>query len=128
MGAQYWLVVVEGNLLSAELEFQATADLSNLGQAGVDALEDVMELPEIRYHSKVPWNEKNPLPQQVRSRLAFYGVEVKSLKMRLARDRDAEGSTELEATSLVITGPDEILSQLEQISANKPDEPLAAGY
>jgi hypothetical protein len=127
--AQYWLVAVEGNLLSAELEFQATADLINFGQAGVDALEEVLALPEIRYHFKLPWNEKNPLPQQVRSRLAFYGVEVNSLKMRTARDRDDEGSEEAEATSLVVklTGPDEILSHLEEISANKPDEPLAAG-
>lgn len=126
--AQYWLVLVEGTLLSEELEAGATADLVRFGPAGAEALEEALAVPELRYHYDVPWPQKNPLPQMVRSRLAKFGIDVAALKLRVVRERDAAGWPEPNApTSVVVTGPVEVLHSMEAI-ADMPGEPAAGRY
>lgn len=125
--AHYWLVLVEGTLLSAELEAQATADLARFGVAGLDALEEALAMTEVRYHYDVPWPLKNPLPQQVRGRLAMLGVDVSALKIRVVRERDAQGWPEPDApVSVVVTGPTDVVRAIEEFTGEQ-GEPMAAG-
>lgn len=126
--AQYWMVVVEGTLLSAELEASATSDLARFGQAGAEALEEALAVPTLRFHYDVPWLQKNPLPQQVRASLAKLGMDVVGLNMRIVRERAAEGWPQPDSTaSVVISGPAHMLRAISELVAGNPGEPLAAG-
>lgn len=123
---QYWLVVIEGALLNAELEAAATADLARFGQAGATALEEALAVPDIRYHYDLPWScrEKNALPLQVRSRLAVLGIDITALKMRVVVERDALGYPALDApTSVVVTGPTEAMNAMAALTG-VPNEPM----
>lgn len=127
--AQYYLGLVEGNLLSAELEAGATKDLARFGEAGVAALEEVLLVPEFRWHYNVPWSQKNIMPQQVRGRLAFMGIDVTDLKFRLVRERTAQDWPEPDApASIVVSGPCSALQAISDAVAGCSDEPRAGGH
>jgi len=127
--AQYWLVLVEGTLLSPELEAAATSDLARFGQAGAAALEEAMAVPTVRFHyPTVPWPRKNPLPQQVISRLTKIGIDVTELKMRLVRERDGQSYPERDSpASVLVFGAQSALISLSEAMADFPGEPNVLG-
>jgi len=123
--AQYWLVLVEGTLLSPELEASATADLARFGQAGVEALEEALAVPEVRFHYDVPWPKKNHLPQYVRGRITKLEIDVSACNLHFARERDAEGWPQADApTSIVVSGPSLVLTAIERLADLPGGEPL----
>jgi hypothetical protein len=127
--AQYWLALVEGTMLSPELEANATSDLALFAQDGVQALEEALSMQEVRFHYDVPWHQKNALPLQVRGSLARLDIDITDLKIRAVRERDTAGWPEDDVpASVVVTGPSLVLDAILEMAESHPGEPLVVNH
>jgi len=102
----------------------------NFGREGLRALEEALVSPELRYHYRLPWSEKNRLPIAVRARMTMLfnslpelaGCDVSSLKFRAAQDEQAME----EVASVVIMGPSILLQTIARALQGCEGEPFVS--